>query len=140
MKKSVTTLCLLISIYSFSQSGDEKAIRQQLDKQIENWNKGNIEGFMETYWRHDSLMFIGKSGITYGWTNTLNNYKKGYPDAAAMGKLSFTLHQFRRLSSEYYQVIGEWHLQRTAGDADGYFTLLLRKIKGKWLIVADHSS
>ena len=37
-------------------------------------------------------------------------------------------------------VVGKWHLQRTAGDLQGIFTLLLKKINGKWLIAADHSS
>ena len=45
------------------------------------------EKFMKGYWENDSLMFIGKSGVTYGYKNTLNNYKKNYPTTADMGKL-----------------------------------------------------
>ena len=85
-------------------------------------------------------MFIGKSGVTYGWENTLKNYKRGYPDTAAMGKLEFTLIDIRKLSSKYYHVTGKWKLKRSIGDLQGHFTLLLRKIKGQWKIVSDHSS
>jgi ketosteroid isomerase-like protein len=85
-------------------------------------------------------MFIGKSGIIYGWQKTLDNYKKGYPDKKAMGKLNFTLLEMKALSPEYYFVIGKWHLQRTIGDLQGIFTLLFKKINGEWLIIADHSS
>ena len=95
---------------------------------------------MNGYWQNDSLMFIGKSGITYGWQKTLDNYKKGYPDTASMGKLNFELLQIKRLSVNYFFVVGKWHLTRSIGDVGGAFTLLFRKVKNKWVIVADHSS
>ena len=95
---------------------------------------------MQGYWQNDSLMFIGKSGITYGWQQTLNNYKKNYPDTTAMGKLNFEFIEIKRLSVNYFFVAGKWHLARTIGNLDGAFTLLFRKINGKWLIVVDHTS
>lgn len=125
---------------SFSQSKDEIAIRKVLSTQMDAWNSGNIDNFMKGYWNNDSLMFIGKSGITYGWQKTLDNYKKNYPDTAAMGKLTFNLLEFKALSPIYYFVAGKWHLQRSIGNLEGYFTLLFKKINGEWFIVADHSS
>jgi uncharacterized protein (TIGR02246 family) len=119
---------------------DEREIRALLAKQTAAWNEGNLNRFMETYWKSDSLMFVGKSGITYGWNNTLQNYKKGYPDTIAMGRLSFDILVVKRLSREYFQVIGKWHLQRSIGNLSGHYTLILRKIDGQWLIVSDHSS
>lgn len=104
------------------------------------WNEGNLEKFMIGYWQNDSLMFIGKSGPTYGYDKTLANYKKGYPDTAHMGKFTSTVVSLKKLSPEYYFVTGKWFLKRSVGDATGYYTLLLRKIKGKWVIVTDHSS
>ncbi len=95
---------------------------------------------MDGYWKNDSLIFIGKSGLTYGWTSTLNSYKKNYPDTSAMGKLDFSILEAKRLSKKYYFVIGKWHLARTAGDLGGYFSLLVRKIKKEWVIIRDHSS
>jgi len=111
-----------------------------MSAQEEAWNRGDLESFMAGYLKSDSLTFIGKSGVTYGWQNTLNNYRRGYPDMAAMGKLRFRLIQIKRLSKRYCHVIGHWHLTRPKGDLEGHFTLLFKKIKGKWLIVADHSS
>ena len=137
------TLLLLLVLAPFLVTGQTKAetkIRQLLNNQTEAWNRGDIKGFMNGYWENDSLMFIGKSGVTYGWTNTLNNYIKGYPDTAAMGKLHFDLISIQRLSSKYYHVVGRWHLKRTIGDLGGHYNLLLRKIKGDWVIIADHSS
>jgi hypothetical protein len=88
----------------------------------------------------DSLLFIGKSGVTYGYTNTLNNYKKSYSNADQMGTLTFDLIKVQRLSPEYYFVVGKWSLKRNAGDIDGHYNLLFKKINEKWVIVADHSS
>lgn len=120
--------------------GNAMAVRRILGEQTAAWNRGDITGFMYGYWENDSLMFIGKSGVTYGWTNTLNNYKKGYPDTTAMGKLSFDIITVKRLSKKYYQVIGKWFLKRTIGDLSGHYTLLFEKINSRWIIIADHSS
>ncbi len=140
MKTLFLSIFLFCTIQLFAQRKTEKQIISILKIQDEAWNKGDINGFMETYLKSDSLMFIGKSGVTYGWQNTLNNYKKGYPDTTAMGKLNFTLIDIKKLSRKYYHVVGKWHLTRSIGDLQGHFTLLMQKIKGKWYIIADHSS
>ena len=129
-----------LSLTTHAQSPDEKAIRQLLDEQTKAWNQGNIDNFMKGYWNNDSLMFIGKSGVTYGYQNTLMNYKKNYSNADQMGTLTFELIKVQRLSPEYYFVVGKWHLDRKAGNVGGHYNLLFRKISGKWVIVADHSS
>ncbi len=141
MKKfflSITVLFFLATVTA--QSKDETTIRSLLETQRLAWNEGNVEKFMEAYWKSDSLMFIGKSGVTYGWQNTMDNYKKGYPDTAAMGKLTFNIIEVKRLSVLYFSVVGKWHLTRSIGNVEGHFTLLIKKIKNKWVIIADHSS
>ena len=120
--------------------GDEPAINKALNEQLAAWNAGDVNRFMQTYWQNDSLMFIGKNSVTYGWQNTLENYKKNYPDTAAMGKLDFNILETKRLSLLYFFVVGKWHLTRNIGNVGGHFTLLFKKIKNKWVIVADHSS
>ncbi len=131
---------LLITTCSFGQKKAVDQILGMLDRQTAAWNRGDLEAFMDGYWENDSLMFIGKSGVTYGWQNTLENYKKGYPSRDAMGKLSFNILHVNRLSKDYYSVVGKWHLSRVIGDLEGHYTLLIRKIKGKWVIISDHSS
>ncbi|MET0394549.1 MAG: DUF4440 domain-containing protein [Chitinophagaceae bacterium] len=140
MKPLFFTLFLFISVNAFSQSKAETAIRRLLDEQTRAWNRGDLQGFMQGYWENDSLMFVGKTGVTYGWANTLNNYKKGYPDTAAMGQLSFNIISVKKLSKKYYHVTGKWQLARSIGDLSGHYTLLLKKIGGRWVIVSDHSS
>jgi uncharacterized protein (TIGR02246 family) len=140
MRSVFVALLTIISFSVFSQPKDETEVRNVLAKQNAAWNRGDVDAFMVGYWENDSLMFIGKSGVTYGYKNTLANYKKNYPDTTTMGKLTFTLIKVKKLSPEYFHVTGKYYLTRTIGDASGHFTLLFRKINGKWVIISDHSS
>ena len=140
MRSIFVVLLAIISFSVFSQTKDEKEVRNVLATQNAAWNRGDVDAFMVGYWENDSLMFIGKSGVTYGYKNTLANYKKNYPDTTTMGKLTFTLLQVKQLSPQYFHVTGKYYLTRTIGDASGHFTLMFRKINGKWVIISDHSS
>lgn len=140
MKRLIILPLIVISSIAVAQSDDESSIRKILDLQTISWNRADIEGFMAGYWKDDSLMFIGKNGITWGWQKTLNNYKKSYPDSTTMGKLAFDINIVKKLSPEYYYVVGKWTLARSIGNLSGYYNLLFKKINGKWLIIADHSS
>lgn len=134
-------LAMLFSVLPLSaQNSDEQSIRQILATQEDAWNRADLEAFMSGYWHSDSLMFIGSRGVTYGWQATLDSYKKGYPDAGAMGKLTFTILSVQVLAPESAYVIGKWHLTRATDEVGGHFTLLWKKKDGKWVIVADHSS
>lgn len=134
-------LAALISACSRNdKAAPESAILAAMQKQETAWNAGDIHTFMETYWQHDSLLFVGSAGPVYGWQNTLDRYLNTYPDTATMGKLKFNILQINRLSSNNYFVMGKWKLTRTIGDASGHFTLLFEKINNEWLIIVDHSS
>lgn len=142
--RSLVIIIALAAISAFNplraQDPEVQRIKALMDVQVNAWNQGNIGGFMETYWKSDSLLFIGKKGVTYGWQATLDNYKKSYPGKEGMGTLSFNLLEFKKISPDAYFVVGKWALKRTIGDLSGHFSILLRKINGEWKIVADHSS
>lgn len=142
--RSLVIIIALAAISAFNplraQDPEVQRIQALMDVQVNAWNQGNIGGFMETYWKSDSLLFIGKKGVTYGWQATLDNYKKSYPGKEGMGTLSFNLLEFKKISPDAYFVVGKWALKRTIGDLSGHFSILLRKINGEWKIVADHSS
>lgn len=132
----------LISLIAFmnDSTNPEQQIRQVLADQQNCWNAGDLECFMEGYWKSDSLRFIGKSGINYGWQATLDNYKKSYPDKAAMGKLEFEILNVEPLGTENYLVTGKWKLIRESDNPNGLFTLVWKRFGDEWKIVYDHSS
>ncbi len=118
---------------------DEVSIRSVLDRQVTAWNEANIDEFMKSYWRSDSILFIG-SKITAGWDSTLVRYKKSYPDQAAMGKLRFEILRMDYISSDSYLITGKYFLTREKDNPSGIFTLLFKKKDGNWVIVYDHTS
>jgi ketosteroid isomerase-like protein len=107
---------------------------------FKDWNKGDLEDFMKGYWKSDSLLFVGKTAPTKGWQATLNNYKKGYPDKAAMGTLTFDIMKVDLLDATNAFILGGWKLKRDKDTPGGYFTLWFRKINGEWKVVVDHTS
>ena len=119
---------------------DESAIRQVLSRQQDAWNAGNIDKFMEHYWQSDELSFSAAGQVTRGWQATMDNYKTRYPTDDAMGKLSFGNLETMLLGPGAAMVLGEWQLDRDSDPIGGNFTLILKRIRGRWLIVHDHTS
>lgn len=145
MRKSLAFLFLLCTFWTQAQPHklpDAQQIKHVLHLQQEAWNKGDLAGFMQGYWKSDSLQFIGKKGITRGWQATLDNYQKAYPDQATMGQLQFEILNLEMFSKTTAQVIGKWTLIRSAdkGNVGGHFTLIFKKINKRWVIVSDHTS
>jgi len=122
------------------QEKDVKEIHGVLEDQVDSWNKGDLEGYMQGYWDNEDLIFTGGKGINRGWQETLVRYKESYPDKQAMGELSFNDLDVQLISSESAFAVGEWRLVRIADTLNGRFTLIWRKINGHWFIIADHSS
>lgn len=142
MKKLLLLLFSFCSLVANAQTNkDKQQILTILDRQTKAWNDGNVVDFMHGYWESDSLMYIGKTGVTYGYKATLARYKNNYPDKSTMGTLKFDIIKVNFTAKDACFVVGKWHLTRPEkGDVGGHYTLLWRKMKGKWVIVADHSS
>jgi ketosteroid isomerase-like protein len=139
----VTATILAITCYgnTWAQSSvDTDAIRGLLLDQQDAWNEGDYEGFMEGYWKSDSLTFASSGTYNRGWQTTLDNYKVRYPDRGAMGTLTFTLFDIQVLSETHGFVFGKYELERTHDRPSGVFTLLLNKFDDGWRIVFDHTS
>lgn len=118
---------------------NDEAVRAVLDHQVAAWNAGNIEAFMEGYWKSDSVQFIGSEVVT-GWSATMARYKRSYPNRDAMGTLRFEIISIRSIDPEACLVTGKFFLTRKQDNPHGIFTLLFRKIDGAWVIISDHTS
>jgi ketosteroid isomerase-like protein len=139
MKKYLFLLVTLISLNVFAQSENEKAIMKVLAEQEQAWNNYDLEGFMQGYWKSDSLKFFGAGGVTHGWEQTLERYKKGYPDKSYSGTLNFKIEQILPVEMNSYYVMGRYFLTREAGNAEGIFMIIFKKIDGEWKIISDTS-
>lgn len=138
--KRMILFAVLFFMTSLCFAQDREAIIKVLHDQNIAWNKGDIEGFMQGYWKSDSLVFVGKTAPVYGWQQTLDRYKKSYPGKAGMGDLTFDIMKVTVLDDSNAFVLGGWHLKLANSAPGGYFTLWFRKINGEWKIVCDHTS
>jgi len=144
--RSLWRACLaIISIcgavcYSQTQSDDEQSIRTLLDHQCAAWNRGDIAGYMEGYWKSDSLLFTSGGTIRRGWDETLQKYRQKYDSREKMGKLAFSDVSVKLLSDRSAWVFGRWKIDRTGDAPDGVFTLILKRLSNGWKIIHDHSS
>lgn len=147
MKKILTSFALILVLcgVSFAQSEKQKMtivsdIRQVMNEQVEAWNRGDIDGFMQGYWNSPNMTFVSGDNVTKGWQPTLERYKKSYDSRAKMGVLSFTDLEITVTSKESAVVLGRFTLVREKDKPTGMFTLNFRKFKDGWKIILDHTS
>ena len=137
-------LFLVCQVALAADTAATTAARAVLAAQKDAWNRGDIDAFMKGYARSDAIRFAGGDKFNYGWQATLDSYRKGYPDAAAMGKLDFDLIEVRELAPDVVYVFGKWRLARANESADkaphGLFTLIVERADGVWAVTRDHTS
>lgn len=136
-------ICLTLIFKSLSAQNNPTAI-QEINKvmmqQEADWNKGDIEAYMQGYWQADSLLFLGGKGPVYGWEKTLKNYQKTYATKEEMGELKFENIKIELINDSAAFVVGKWNLKREENSLGGWYSLLWKKINQDWKIVIDHSS
>jgi len=116
-----------------------QAIRAVLDKQVVDWNRGDLDAFATGYKNSPDILFMG-SKISRGYAQMLDTYRNGYSTKEKMGTLNFTALEVQPLDEHFATVTGNFHLERTAaggGNADGYFLLVVEKTPAGWKIVRD---
>src|SRR2546430_17034389 len=114
----------------------QSVIRAQQDA----WNRGQVEDFMNGYWRSEETVFVSGDEVTRGWQKVLDRYKRNYSDRTKMGTLTFSDLEITPLSDESAVVLGRWKLERKKDQPHGRFTLIFRRFPDGWKIVHDHTS
>lgn len=145
MKNLMLAILMIFAVsgFVFAQSKNEKekaAIRKVMDDQIVAWNKGDIDGFMQGYWKSETLIFVSGDNVRRGWQTVTDNYKKSYNTREKMGVLSFNDLEITILSKDSATVLGRWKVETKPENAQGRFTLIFRKFKEGWRIIHDHTS
>ena len=146
---TISVVCAAILAIEVSGSANQKKvpaprgpreIRAVLDRQVEAWNRRDLEGFMHGYWKSNQLSFYSDGAKTNGWQATIDRYRNRYQsEGREMGRLEFTDVQIELLGDQAAFVRGRWHLKMTANELGGLFTLIFKKLQGRWQIVHDHT-
>jgi beta-aspartyl-peptidase (threonine type) len=135
--------CALVGLLSLSLSAQTPSdLRKLLDDQTAAWNRGDLNAFMQGYWRSPEVTFFSGDTIVKGWESTLQRYRDRYQSSGKeMGKLSFTDENIEILGPDAAMVTARWHLEMADGKKlEGLTTLLCRRMPEGWRIVHDHSS
>ena len=144
--KQILLLILLasgITISAIAQAKDDRVkaeIRAVMEAQAAAWNRGDIEGYMQGYWKSEQMTFVSGDSVSRGWQAAFDRYRKRYDSRAKMGVLTFSDLEMNILSKDSATVLGSWALQRESDNPKGKFTLIFRKFKNGWKIVHDHTS
>ena len=141
----IFAVLLTASVPAFGQSEKQKAkiiseIEQVMTAQTAAWNRGDIDGFMEGYWKSDEMRFVSDNSVSMGWQAALDRYKKNYDTRAKMGELTFDDPVIVVLDKNNAYVFGRFILVRENDKPTGLFTLIFRRTKDGWKIIHDHTS
>ncbi len=121
-------------------AGVRTAVESVLRVQAEAWNRGDIDAFVEHYWRSDDVTFSSGGKTTRGWTATRDRYRERYPTPEKMGRVTFSRLETTPLGDAAAMVLGAWKLERENDPLAGNFTLVFRKLNDRWVIIHDHTS
>ena len=115
-------------------------LQDMLNEQVDAWNRGDIEGFMDYYWRSEDLVFVSGDTIHRGWQATIDRYKRKYPTKEAMGWLDFDDLRVTAMGEDEAEATGRWRVRARRKTSSGGFELKFRRIGERWLIVSDHTT
>lgn len=117
------------------------AIDSMLDASAAAWNRGDLDGFMQSYLRDSSTTFLSAAGMGRGYEWIRNRYAPRFEPGAARDSLRFTDLEVRPLGPDYALATARYVLYR--GDsttATGPFTVVLRRTAEGWKMIHDHTS
>ena len=128
-----------------AQTGGDASVaevRAVWNGQADAWNRGDLDAFMNGYWKSPDLVFFSNGAETRGWQQTLERYRASYQAAGKhMGALDFPQLEFKRLGPEAVLARGRWRLKMPDGkESTGMTSVLFQKLPEGWRIVHDHSS
>ena len=118
----------------------ESAIRNVFEESCAAWNRGDLDGYLASYWDSEKTLWISGGSLTRGKAAIAAAYKRRFSMGGPMGKLSVTELEIDVLTPDDAIAFGRWFLDLEGTISQGFFTVQLRKIEGNWLFVCDHAS
>ena len=120
------------------------AVERLLAEQVAAWNAGDLERFMDVYWRSDDLRFVSNQETMQGWRRTLESYVERYGGAdvgpGSLGRLELEDLDVKLITDDVAITVGSYKVSQNGAESNGVFSLVMRNIDGAWRIVHDHSS
>lgn len=143
----ICSLVLVSASFGFAEAmqsdeaGQAAAVKTVLTRQVEDWNRGDLSAFVQSYAARCTLVGNGVSELSR--EQVLAHYREKYPSPQSRGKLTFADLSVHLLDAQTAIATGRWRVQRDAqagGLVSGVFSVVLKLSDGSWQIVLDHTS
>jgi len=113
----------------------------QLARAAEDWNRGNLDGFLSDYAPESTTSFVDGRRTRHGIDFIRQNYAPRFAPGARRDSLRFEEVETRSLSPSLALVTARYILERGGQTtASGPFTLVMEQRPEGWRILHDHSS
>ncbi|HEY8105008.1 MAG TPA: nuclear transport factor 2 family protein [Gemmatimonadales bacterium] len=113
----------------------------QLLRSADDWNRGDLEGFMSDYARDSTTSFVEGGHVRRGWDYIHSRYAPRFGPGAQRDSLRFEEVAVRSLGTDHALLTARFVLFRGGQtSASGPFSLILERQTAGWKILHDHTS
>ena len=129
-----------------AEPGASKTVVQQVYqmilKMVDCWNKHDLDGYMNGFWKSEDLLAVIESEVHWGWSDLSASFHRGYPDRDKMGKIDLQRLQIRSSTPDTAVALCWWRIVPPRGGTPVFATdtMQLQKFSEGWRITVEHSS
>jgi len=121
-----------------SENNSISAIEAILNAQASAWSRGDLDGYLDHFWRDPRLYYGSVNTVVRGWDALRASYASRYGEGAQLGHLQFSNVEIELMSEDIAKVTGRFDVTDAAFPASGTYLIVLRKFAGKgWKVVSD---
>jgi uncharacterized protein (TIGR02246 family) len=118
----------------------EIAIRNVFNAGCAAWNRGDLDGYLASYWNSNQTIWVSSGALRRGKEAIVAAYQARFSSPQQMGKIHVTELDIDVLTATDAIAFGRWRLVLAKETSEGFFTVQLKKLEGTWFYVSDHSS
>jgi len=119
----------------------KREIAAQFTRSADDWNRGDLEGFLSDYAPDSATTFVDGFRARRGFAWIREHYAPRFSPGARRDSLHFEEIEVRPLSASLALVTARFVLERGgAVTASGPFTLVMEHRTDGWKILHDHTS
>jgi uncharacterized protein (TIGR02246 family) len=122
-------------------AGDsEKEIYEEVNRAVSAWNRHDLDGYLDTFWRSDSLILVVEGETVRGWDLLSKALHTGYPNPSEMGNLTLDRVQVQMLSSDLALALTWDTVSFPKKKEFGTSTIVMKKLPEGWRVAVMHTS
>jgi uncharacterized protein (TIGR02246 family) len=118
----------------------EKEVYDEVVKASDAWNRHDLDGYLDAFWRSDALVVVVEGEAVHGWNLLSKALHGGYPNPSEMGSLTLDRVQVQMLAPDFAEVLDWDTITFPKKKEFGTATILMKKLPEGWRVVLMHTS